>query len=144
MRCSTSVVALLAAVGSVNAFSSSTTAAATSTTQVRRTIKRLTNDNFDASLQAVEPFLTQHAGRTFYTKSLNRLFYKAAAIGCTVPADFAKQAACTAARRAKQDAFIQSKEEERLAAQAEAAAADAAESDATEEAAVDEPELVEA
>ena len=157
MRCS---VLALFLVGSASAFVSTQTssarmsalsATAESTADVRQTIKRLTTDNFQESLDSMEPFLTQQAGRTFLTKSLNRLQYKAQELGMDVPADFAKDAKCMAARRAKQDAFIQAKEEERLAAEAEAAEAAAdeaeeqAEESAEEEAApVEEPELVEA
>ena len=100
---------------------------------VRKTIKHLTADNFSTSLEQMEPYLTKEAGRTLYTKSLKRLAHQAKQLGLELPTNYAKEAKCTEARRAKQDAFIQAKEEERLAT--EAAAAEATE-------AMQEPELV--
>lgn len=100
---------------------------------VRKTIDKLTKDNFEESLAKIEPFLLNEAGSTIYSKSMRRLAYRSKELGLEMPANYAKDAKCTKARREKQNAFIQAKEEERLAAEAEAAEAAAAEANTAEE-----------
>ena len=56
-----------------------------------------------------------------YAKSMRRIAVQAKALGVEMPTDYAKDAKATAKRREKQNAFIQMKEEERLAAEASAA-----------------------
>lgn len=84
---------------------------------------RLDDKNFADTLSMVEPFLLQEAGITFYEKSIVRINRSAKRLGMDVPANFAKEAKATAKRRAKQDAFVQTKIEEAKAA-AEALAAE--------------------
>jgi hypothetical protein len=101
----------------------------------RKEIRRVTKDNFSATLDKVEPFLTEAAGSTFYSKAMRRLTVKAQAFGATIPDGYAKEAKATAKRREKQTAFIQAKVEAAAAAAAEAAekaAAEAAEKEAAE------------
>mmetsp|Transcript_12081 Transcript_12081/g.33417 ORF Transcript_12081/g.33417 Transcript_12081/m.33417 type:complete len:105 (-) Transcript_12081:83-397(-) len=100
--------------------------------------------SFSSTLETLEPFLLHEAGSTFYAKSVKRIAQKAKELELAVPAGYAKEARATAKRRAKQDAFIAVKEEERLAAEAEAAAAAAEEAAAAEaEAAPEEGEASE-
>jgi hypothetical protein len=104
---------------------------------IRKTISKISKDNFQASLDTIEPFLVNEAGSTIYGKSLRRLGAKAKDAGFELPASYAKEARCTKQRRDKQNTFIQEKEEERVAAEAaaaeEAAAAVAAAAEATSE-----------
>lgn len=79
---------------------------------VKKAIDNLTAENFDGTLSEIEPFLINDAGITLYTKSMRRIGVKANFLGATVPEGYAKEAFCTAKRRAKQDAFIQAKEAE--------------------------------
>mmetsp|Transcript_30211 Transcript_30211/g.42809 ORF Transcript_30211/g.42809 Transcript_30211/m.42809 type:complete len:193 (+) Transcript_30211:145-723(+) len=102
--------------------------------QIRKMIDNLTQENFSATLSTLEPYFLNEAGRTFYNKCLNRISVKAKFLGADMPADFAKEASCTAARRAKQDAFCK----ERAVEAAEAAAAAAEEAAAAEAAAAEE------
>lgn len=112
---------------------------------VRSMVDKLSSDNFDATLKEMEPFLVHEAGATLYAKSMRRLDKQAKALGKVVPEGYAKEAKATAKRREKQNAFIQTKEEARLAAEAEAAeAAAAAKSEAEEAAAAAEPGTEEA
>ncbi|KAL9185754.1 hypothetical protein ACHAXT_003531 [Thalassiosira profunda] len=104
---------------------------------VRKSISTLTKDNFSSTLTEIEPFLTQEAGRTIYTKSLRRINVQAKALGVEVPAGYAKEAKCTQKRRERQDAYCKAKAEEAEAAAAEAAEAEAAAADAEVEAAAD-------
>ena len=104
---------------------------------VRKSIDNLTKDNFAETLSSIEPYLINDAGVSIYKKSLRRIASKAKILGATVPEGYAKEAFCTAKRRAKQSAFIQGKEEERLAAEAEAAEAAEAEAAAAAEAAAE-------
>ena len=94
---------------------------------VRKSISNLDASNFGATLSEIEPFLLNEAGATVYAKSMRRIAVKANALGVEMPADYAKLAKATEKKRAKQDAFIAQKEEERLAAEAEAADAEPAE-----------------
>jgi len=115
----------------------------------RKKLKSFTAENFSQTLSDIEPFLLNDAGSSLYTKSMSRIATQANFLGQKVPEGYAKDAAATEKRRAKQDAFIKMKEEERIAAEAEAAeaAAEAAEAEdaATDEAATDEAaETVEA
>ena len=103
------------------------------------TINSLTAENFSSFLSTMEPFLTNEAGSTIYAKSIRRIKVQAKALGTTIPEGFCAEANATTKKRAKQDAFIQTKEEERIAAEAEAAEAAAA-----VEETVDEPSVVEA
>mmetsp|Transcript_46401 Transcript_46401/g.140540 ORF Transcript_46401/g.140540 Transcript_46401/m.140540 type:complete len:173 (-) Transcript_46401:195-713(-) len=112
---------------------------------VKKSINGLTADNFSETLASIEPFFMNEAGTTFYAKSMKRISSKAKMLGAEIPADFAKEAATTAKRRARQDAFIAVKEEEAAAAAAEAAEAAAAEAAAAVEAeTAEEPTPVEA
>ena len=99
---------------------------------VHKAVRRLNASNFSQTLSDMEPFLLNEAGATIYSKSLKRIAIKASEVGVEMPAGYAKLAKATEKRRAKQDAFIARKEEERLAAEAEAAeaAAGAAEEEA--------------
>ncbi|EJK60540.1 hypothetical protein THAOC_19084 [Thalassiosira oceanica] len=109
---------------------------------VRRAISSVTKDNFSATLTEIEPFLLEDTGITFYKKSMRRLGMKARVLGVEMPADYARDAKCTAKRREKQDAFCQIKAEEAAAAAAaaeeEAAAAVEKESAAEEEPATED------
>jgi len=78
---------------------------------VRNEIDALTNENFEATLHGIEPFLTETAGASFYRKSMRRITRIANVTGATVPATFAQDAKATEKRRAKQTAFIAGKEE---------------------------------
>merc|ERR1712087_527324 len=98
--------------------------------EVRKAISSLTKDNFSETLTKIEPFLTNDAGTTVYAKSMKRIAVQAKQLGTEVPTGYALDAVSTQKRRAKQDAFIKVKEEERLAVEAEAAAAAAAEEEA--------------
>mmetsp|Transcript_3188 Transcript_3188/g.3601 ORF Transcript_3188/g.3601 Transcript_3188/m.3601 type:complete len:167 (+) Transcript_3188:138-638(+) len=77
---------------------------------IRKEIAGLTKDNFDATLQKIEPFLLTDAGATFHTKCMKRLQRNAKVLGATVPTTFAKEAKATEKRRMKQKAFIEAKE----------------------------------
>lgn len=109
---------------------------ALTTAAVRKQISRLTKDNFSSTLTEIEPFLTQEAGSSFYTKSMRRISVKANAVGASVPTAYAKEAKATEKRREKQKAFIEAK----IAAAAEAAAAEAAAAEAAAAAAKGEEE----
>lgn len=89
----------------------------------RKSIASLTAENFSQTLSDIEPFLRNDAGTTMYAKSMSRITTRAKMFGVKVPEGYAKDAAATEKRRAKQDAFIKVKEEERMAAEAEAAEA---------------------
>ena len=98
--------------------------------ELRKSVDSLTKENFSETLSKLEPFLTKEAGSTIYAKSMRRISRNAKMLGVEVPAGYAVEAACTAKRRAKQDAFIQMKIEEAAAAEpaeeeGEAAAEDA-------------------
>ena len=99
--------------------------------KVRKTIAKLSAENFEASLETIEPFLANDAGATIYAKSMRRISAMAKQVGKEIPSGYAKEAKATAKRREKQDAFIKTKEEERLAA--EAAASEAADAEAPAE-----------
>ena len=105
-----------------------TTSSGISMGQVRKTIATSMEDtdSFSASLATLEPFLVKEAGATSYQKSMKRIARKAKQIGVSVPVGYAKEAAATNQRRAKQNAFIATKEEEKAAAKAAAAAEAAA------------------
>jgi hypothetical protein len=90
---------------------------------VRRAVARMTKDNFVTTLESLEPFFLAEAGRTMYTKSMRRMTGRANALGMAVPAGYAKDAKTMQKRREKQTAFVQAKEQERLAAEEAAAAA---------------------
>merc|ERR1712238_9531 len=62
---------------------------------IRKEIAGVTKDNFDATLQKVEPFLLTEAGATFYTKCMTRLQSNAKELGVAVPPNFAKEAKAT-------------------------------------------------
>lgn len=134
---SSAVLVALVSVASTSAFAPSAPAPRSSTRlhiavkgkvgPVRKAIASLTKENFSATLAEIEPFLTQEAGATVYGKSMRRIAGKAKGLGVEVPAEFAREAKCTAKRRAKQSAYCDAKTEEAAAAAAEAAAADAAE-----------------
>lgn len=146
---------------SVSLFMAEDTAAPTKNmdrTVVRKSISKMTAENFESTLQEIQPFLTTDAGLTFYSKSIRRIGNKAKELGVDMPADYAVEAKATEKRREKQNAFIQQKNEEAAAAAAEAAEAKAAEEAAaaeeeaaapeeaesvTEEAAEEQPEPVE-
>lgn len=102
-------------------------------TEVRKSISSLTTDNFSQTLSTIEPFLLNDAGTTFYAKSMKRISVQAKALGVEVPTGYALDAAATEKRRVKQDAFIKTKEEERLAAEADSAEAEATAENAEEE-----------
>eukprot|EP00587_Corethron_hystrix_P012817 CAMPEP_0113310188 /NCGR_PEP_ID=MMETSP0010_2-20120614/7935_1 /TAXON_ID=216773 ORGANISM="Corethron hystrix, Strain 308" /NCGR_SAMPLE_ID=MMETSP0010_2 /ASSEMBLY_ACC=CAM_ASM_000155 /LENGTH=158 /DNA_ID=CAMNT_0000165597 /DNA_START=312 /DNA_END=788 /DNA_ORIENTATION=- /assembly_acc=CAM_ASM_000155 len=116
---------------------------------VRAAIKGLTAENFSATLAKIEPFLVEEAGISIYSKSMRRIAVRAQLHKVEVPEGYAAGAKAIAKRVAKQNAFIQGKEEERLAAEAaaeeerlaaEAAAKEAAEAEAAAaEAAAEEP-----
>jgi hypothetical protein len=99
-------------------------------TNARKAIGNLTKDNFSATLSTVEPFLLETAGATFYTKSMKRITVKAKALGTEVPAGYAATSKATLKKREKQDAFIQTKEEGKAAAEEEAKAEAAAAAEA--------------
>ncbi|KAL7559280.1 hypothetical protein ACA910_014630 [Epithemia clementina (nom. ined.)] len=135
--------------------SSATTKTTTSSTGltmtfVRKHIARLTVDNWHDTLQKLEPFLLQEAGSTMYKKSMRRIQQKVKELenGVTVPPDFARQAQATTKRRARQDAFIATKEEARLLAreaeERQAAEAAAAAAEAAAASAQDDQEAMEA
>ena len=105
---------------------------------VRKAVANVNKDNFSKTLEELESFLTNEAGATVYSKSIRRLNVQAQALGLEMPEGYAKEAKATQKKREKQNAFIQTKEEERLAAEAEAAEASAEEE--TEEAAPAEEE----
>ena len=116
-----------------------------SVNDVKKTVKRITKENYQETLDKLQPYLINEAGQTFYNKVMRRLAFQSKELGMELPAAYAKAAKWNQARRAKQDAFIQAKEEERLAAEAEAAEAEAVDKEAAvEESAVEEKELVEA
>jgi hypothetical protein len=110
---------------------------------IRKSISKLSSDNFESTLKEIEPFMLNEAGRTFYLKSVRKIGGKAKALGVDMPADFAKEAKSNAKRREKQNAFVQVKIEEAAAAAAEAAEA-AAEAEAAAAAAAAEPAAEEA
>merc|ERR1712127_354038 len=130
------------------------TAKAGTKASVSTSIKKMTTENFAATLATIEPWLLEGAGSTSYAKTLKRISRKAKEIGTAVPAGYAKDSKTTLKRRTKQDEFIKTKEEGRIAAEEEAKAeaaaaveAAAAEKVAAEEAAAaaaaapaDEPE----
>lgn len=93
-------------------------------TITRKAIGTMTKDNFSETLTKVEPFLVNDAGATFYSKSIKRIAVKAKALGTEVPAGYAAASKATLKKREKQDAFIQTKEEGRVAAEEEAKAAE--------------------
>ncbi len=94
-------------------------------------------------------FLVNDAGSSLYSKTMRRISTQANLLGQKIPEGYASDAAATEKRRVKQDAFIKAKEEERIAAEAEAAeaAAEAEPEETSEETkaveeAVEEPEPV--
>jgi len=107
---------------------------------VRKAIDDLSADNFESTLASLESYLTNEARSQMYSKSIHRIQVRASALGLTVPEGYAKEAKATLKRREKQNAFIQQKEEGRMAA--EAAAAEAAAAPAEEEAAEEAAEPV--
>jgi len=107
----------------------------------RKSLKTISAENFSQTLQEIEPFLLNDAGSSLYAKSMRRIATQANLLGQKVPEGYAKDAAATEKRRAKQDAFVKVKEEERMAAEAEATEAAAAEAEA---AAAEETQEVEA
>lgn len=145
-------VAITAVLGCVEGFAptfgvskSASTVLCATKAEVRKDIASITADNFSDTLKKLEPFLTEEAGSTMYAKSMRRIARAGKALNKDVPEGYAKEAKCTEKKRSKQDAFIQTKEEERIAAEEEAAAeataakeAAAAEADAAKEAAAAE------
>lgn len=113
---------------------------------VKKSVKGINKENFSETLDELQPFLVNEAGQTFYNKVMRRLAFQSKELGMDLPADYAKEAKWNKSRRAKQDAFIQAKEEERLAAEAAAAEEKEEEepSPVEEAAPVEQPELVEA
>jgi hypothetical protein len=113
---------------------------------VKKSVKRINQGNFNDTLDKLQPFLVNEAGQTFYNKVMRRLAFRSKELGMELPTNYAKEAKWNQARRAKQDEFIQAKEEERLAAEAAAATEEKEEEESSpveEEAApVEEPELV--
>lgn len=107
---------------------------------VRSMVDNLTKENFAESLATIEPFLLHEAGSSIYAKSMKRIARNAKVLGVEVPEKYAFEADCTASRRAKQDEFIQTKEAERI--EAEAAAAEEAAAAAEEEVVEEVPEPV--
>jgi hypothetical protein len=100
---------------------------------VRKAIDNLDKDNFDSTLQTLEPYLVNEARSTMYKKSVQRIAVRAKALGVEMPEKYAFEAKATLKKREKQNAFIQQKEEERLAAEAAAADEPAVEEAAAEE-----------
>jgi hypothetical protein len=98
---------------------------------VRKAIAKLDAKNFESTLKSIEPYLVNEAGATMYDNCMRRTTFRAKALGVSIPSGYAVQAKATEKKREKQNAFIQKKEEARLAAEASAAAA-AAEAAAVE------------
>lgn len=84
---------------------------------VRKAIAGLTAANFSETLAKIEPYLLNDAGTSIYAKSMRRISRSAKAISVDVPEGYAKEAACTATRRSKQNDFIQQKIAEAAAAE---------------------------
>lgn len=131
----TSAALIIAAVaGTANAFVPPQTSPQSSTalyvstkgrcSQVKRSIKTATKDNFSSVLTEIEPFLTNEAGRSIYTKSMRRIKNQAKFFKVDIPAGYAKEAKCTEKRREKQDAYCKAKAEENAPAEEEAAPAE--------------------
>ena len=93
---------------------------------VRKAINSMTASNFVETLNKLEPFFLNEAGSTIYVKSLKRIAHQAKMNKVEVPAGYAEAAATNAKRIAKQNAFIEKKESERIAREEEEAAAAAA------------------
>lgn len=115
----------------------------------RKNLKSLSAENFSQTLAEIEAFLVNDAGSSLYSKTMKRISTQANLLGQKIPEGYASDAAATEKRRVKQDAFIKAKEEERIAAEAEAAeaAAEAEPEETSEETkaveeAVEEPEPV--
>mmetsp|Transcript_125673 Transcript_125673/g.246295 ORF Transcript_125673/g.246295 Transcript_125673/m.246295 type:complete len:146 (-) Transcript_125673:887-1324(-) len=79
---------------------------------VRKAISRLNSENFSDTLVMIEPFLLDQAGASFYKKSMNRIKRSAKSLDVKMPDGFAKEAKATAKARARQEAFIQTKNAE--------------------------------
>ncbi len=101
----------------------------------RKSIAAITKDNFSTTLTEIEPFLTEEAGMSIYTKSMRRILAKAKEFGAEVPETFAKDAKCMEKRRGKQNAYCEAKAEAAAAAAAAEVEAKAAEAAAKAEAA---------
>lgn len=84
---------------------------------VRKDIAGLTAANFSETLAKIEPFLLNDAGTSIYAKSMRRIARSAKALSVDVPEGYAKEAACTATRRSKQNDFVQQKIAEAAAAE---------------------------
>ena len=108
---------------------------------VRKAINSMTAANFSETLSKLEPFFLNEAGSTIYVKSMKRIAHQAKMNGVEVPKGYAKEAAANAKRIARQNAFIEKKEAEKIAREEEEAAAAAA---AIEAAAAAEAAAVEA
>ena len=93
---------------------------------VRKAINGMTAANFIETLNKLEPYFLNEAGSTIYVKSMKRISHQAKMNGVEVPAGYAKAAAANAKRVARQNAFIEKKEAERIAREEEEAAAAAA------------------
>ncbi len=109
---------------------------------VRKAINSMTAANFAETLTKIEPFFLNEAGSTIYVKSMKRIAHQAKVNGVEVPKGYAKEAATNAKRIARQNAFIEKKEAERIAREEEEAAAAAATVEAAaaaEAAAAEEP-----
>jgi hypothetical protein len=89
---------------------------------VHRMMKNASAETFDDIVKTIEPFLIDEAGTTMLKKTTSRLTAKAKLFGKTLPDGYATGAAATSKRSAKQDAFIATKEEARIAAEAQAIA----------------------
>ncbi len=111
---------------------------------VRKAIDGLNSENFYQTLQTIEPFLLNDAGTTAYAKCMHRIKRTARTLKIDLPANYALPAVATTKRREKLSAYIQTKEEARIAAEAkaaeEAAAAEAAAAEAAAKAAAEAEE----
>ena len=105
---------------------------------VRKAINSITAANFSETLSKLEPFFLNEAGSTIYVKSMKRIAHQAKMNGVEVPKGYAKEAAANAKRVARQNAFIEKKEAERIAREEEEAAAAAAAVEAAAAAAAEE------
>jgi hypothetical protein len=83
---------------------------------IKKSIDRLSKENFSSTLDSLEPYLLNEAGGNFYAKCMRRIARQAKHLGVEMPADYAKEAKATEKRRLKQDAFIKAKLEELAAA----------------------------
>jgi len=105
--------------------------------KVRKSVDQITAENFDSTISLIEPFLLNEAGATFYRKTMKNVAWNAKRVGKELSNTYALDAKATLKRRNKQDAFIKSKEEERIGA--EEAKKEAEEAAAAEEVSGDPP-----